>query len=543
MNTSLEDKRQRLQTQLDAAKTAEERNRLGQFSTPFNLATDMLAYAKRLLPRGAKVSFFDPGFGTGVFYSALLSTFPPGRIVRAEGFEIDQRYRESAIDVWNSRSFFLHQKDFTQASPPDDEFRKHNLIICNPPYIRHHHILNGEKARLQDLTEPIFGERISGLAGFYCYFLALSHLWMKENGVAGWLIPSEFMDVNYGKPVKRYLLERVTLLRVHRFDPQDVQFRDALVSSAVVWFRKTAPPSDHSVEFTFGGSLERPEISKMVPKEFLVGEPKWTRYPLGPTREGSAGATLGDFFSIRRGLATGDNNFFVMPLKRIQELGLPLNVFRPVLPSPRFLKVDEVLADKDGNPDLEPRTFLLDCRLSPDVIQKRYPRLWHYLEKGHQSGVANRFLCKHRSPWYTQEYRPSSLFVCTYMGRSATERPSPFRFILNRSKATVTNSYHLLYPRPELEARLATDPSLTRQIWHILRTIHADTMMGEGRVYGGGLHKIEPKELSRVSAHTIAHLLSRSRSLRKDQLELFSDNYTGVSAPDAKCQEASQDLA
>jgi len=528
MDTSLEKKRQQLQSELDVAKTAEERNRLGQFATPFDLAADMLSYAKKILARNAKISFFDPGFGTGAFFSALLSIFPPSRIARAEGFEIDQHYREPAIALWRNTALFLHGTDFSQASPPDEDSHKHNLVICNPPYIRHHHIDNGEKARLQDLTEPIFGERISGLAGFYCYFLALSHLWMKEDGVAGWLIPSEFMDVNYGKQVKQYLLEKVTLLRIHRFDPQDVQFRDALVSSAVVWFRKSAPPSDHSVEFTFGGTLDRPKISKMVLKDLLVDEPKWTRYPLAAAREESSSATLGDFFSIQRGLATGDNKFFVMPIKRIQELGLPLNVFRPVLPSPRFLKVDEVLADKDGNPDLEPRTFLLDCRLPPDVVEKRYPRLWEYLEKGRQKGVADGFLCKHRSPWYVQECRRSSLFICTYMGRGAAERPSPFRFILNHSKATVTNSYHLLYPRPELEAALETNQSLAWQMWTILRAIRPETMVSEGRVYGGGLHKIEPNELSRVPGQRMARLLSRSLSVRKDQLELFSEGSLSV---------------
>jgi adenine-specific DNA-methyltransferase len=33
------------------------------------------------------------------------------------------------------------------------------------------------------------------------------------------LIPSEFMDVKYGGPLKQYLLDKVTLLRIHRFDP------------------------------------------------------------------------------------------------------------------------------------------------------------------------------------------------------------------------------------------------------------------------------------------------------------------------------------
>ena len=81
---------------------------------------------------------------------------------------------------------------------------------------------------------------ISGLAGLYCYFLLLCHDWMEERGLAVWLIPSEFMDVNYGAALRRYLTERVTLLHIHRFCPTDVQFTDALVSSAVVVFRKSA---------------------------------------------------------------------------------------------------------------------------------------------------------------------------------------------------------------------------------------------------------------------------------------------------------------
>jgi len=54
---------------------------------------------------------------------------------------------------------------------------------------------------------------------------------MSQDGLACWLIPSEFMDVNYGKEVKDYLLSKVTLIRVHRFDPSDLQFDGVLVST------------------------------------------------------------------------------------------------------------------------------------------------------------------------------------------------------------------------------------------------------------------------------------------------------------------------
>ena len=49
---------------------------MGQFATPSALASEILAYAKKLMPCGQKIRFLDPGLGTGAFYSALLQAFP-----------------------------------------------------------------------------------------------------------------------------------------------------------------------------------------------------------------------------------------------------------------------------------------------------------------------------------------------------------------------------------------------------------------------------------------------------------------------------------
>ena len=87
--------------------------------------------------------------------------------------------------------------------------------------------------------------KLSGLAGLYGRFIGLSHAWLALDAISCWLVPSEFMDVNYGLAIKWYLLNRVTLLHIHRFDP-------------IVCFRNTAPPADHSVIFTFGGTLAAP---------------------------------------------------------------------------------------------------------------------------------------------------------------------------------------------------------------------------------------------------------------------------------------------
>ena len=314
---SIETRRLELQQSLDAAKTQTERNRMGQFATPTALARDILSYANQELGTATKVRFLDPAIGTGSFYSALLEVFPSERIETAVGYEIDPQYARAAAALWQATGLDIRQGDFTRAlaPPPAGAF---NLLICNPPYVRHHHIVNSDKHRLRQLARSASGLDLSGLAGLYCYFLGLSHRWIADGGLAGWLVPSEFMDVNYGLAIKQYLLDTVDLLHIHRFDPNDVQFADALVSSAVIWLRNTSPNPSREVRFTYGGSLAFPAIERFVPAAALRRDRKWTRYPKAAKSSIAGVPVLSDYFTIKRGLATGDNNYFILSADELE---------------------------------------------------------------------------------------------------------------------------------------------------------------------------------------------------------------------------------
>ena len=516
----LEARRIALQDELDAARNSTERNRMGQFATPTSLAVEIQQCAKKYL-KNSEVEFLDPAVGTGSFYSALLNVFPQDGVRSAVGYEIDPHYGKPAASLWRNTGLDIRIEDFTRLPAPKAS-EKFNLIICNPPYVRHHHIATEEKLRLKRETLRACGVEINGLAGLYCYFLGLSHASMSEDGLAGWLIPSEFMDVNYGTSVKRYLLDKVTLLHIHRFDPNDVQFGDALVSSAVVWFRNCPPKSDHEVLFSFGGTLNSPKLERQVPTRALRIDPKWTRYPEKQNHEPFNGPVLGDFFKIKRGLATGNNRYFILSDQEIDRRGLPFEAFKPILPSPRYLADDEVAGDRNGIPMLERRLFLLDPPWEEDEIKNLYPELWAYLEEGKAQGISKRYICRHRKRWYMQENRPPAPFVCTYLGRSDKKNGRPFRFILNDSRATAANVYLMLYPMAPFMQALEAQPDLKRKVWKFLNGICPKAVLGEGRVYGGGLHKLEPKELGNVPAEAITALFPESNSVQRlRQTSLF----------------------
>ena len=94
--------------------------------------------------------------------------------------------------------------------------------------------------------------------------------------------------------------------------------------------------------------------------------------------------------------------------------------------------------------------------------------------------------------------------MVTYMGRSTTQ---PFRFIRNRSLCTFTNSFLGLYLRAESQPvleHLEEIGSFLDAVVEELRQIPAETLVNAGREYGGGLKKLEPKELLSLPLQSLA---------------------------------------
>lgn len=498
---SLEESRSLMQEEIDSEKDIEERRKYGQFSTPFTLAQEIITYSLNLLSEN-KISFLEPCIGSGAFYSALLSTINSDHCIQtATGVEIDPTYYDCAVKLWNDSGIELIKGDFTRIAPK----QKYNLIIANPPYVRHHYLTQAEKSYLLEREKEETGIGLSGLAGLYCHFILFAHKWLAPGAICGWLIPSEFMDVNYGNAIKEYLLQNVHLLRIHRYDPENPLFNDALVSSCVVWFKNETVNDDYEIEFSFGGTHDKPVQSKYIKKTDLITERKWTRFPEKEIRyKESTEITLGDFFEIKRGLATGDNSFFIMSRKKIIELGLDMSFFKPILPSPRYLKTDLVRTDNNGIPQIEPQYFLLDCKLTEQEIMERSPTIWDYLQNGLES-TSTKYLCKNRKIWYWQEHRDATFFLCSYMGRGKKDS-SPIRFILNLSEALATNSYLMLYPKEHLQKAISDNPNSVYRIWESLKGISGNDIEEEGRIYGGGLKKNEPSELAKVSCGDLMKL-------------------------------------
>lgn len=176
---------------------------------------------------------------------------------------------------------------------------------------------------------------------------------------------------------------------------------------------------------------------------------------------------------------TGANDFFVLTRERARALELEAWC-RPAITDAR-----EIM---DGNGvvrDTPSRKLLL--ALPRDLDRRKHPAVDRYLRwgetgSGGQPALSERYIPRHRRPWWWLGEQQPAPIVASYMARR------PPVFALNPEGLALLNIGHGLYPIRPL------DPDALERLCRALND-QRDSYRGLGRTYQGGLEKFEPKEM------------------------------------------------
>jgi hypothetical protein len=196
-------------------------------------------------------------------------------------------------------------------------------------------------------------------------------------------------------------------------------------------------------------------------------------------------ATLGDFATVMRGIATGANEYFFLTTKDAARLKLPKEFLITAIGRTRDIAGDELTcADVRRLGGRGRPTFLF----SPDgrSIEKFPAAVRRYLKHGEKLGLPAKALIKTRNPWYKMERRRVPPFLFAYLGRRNA------RFIRNRAGVVPLTGFLCVYPQ-------MNDPDFIRRLGALLS--HPDTVANLGLVgksYGAGAVKVEPRALERL---------------------------------------------
>ena len=433
--------------------------------------------------------------------------------------------------------------------PPGPAF---DAVVGNPPYIRYQQF-NGA-ARLKSVEAALAaGVRLSGLASSWAAFVVHASRFLKPEGRLGLVLPAELLTVGYAAPVRRFLLERFSRVRLVMFDGRVFP---GVLEEVVLLLAEGHGGASRFEVFQARDLAHLEKIGTDCWTGFAPGRTdKWTpallshasfetyRRLCGQT----AFSTLADWGETYLGAVTGNNGFFALSEAEAASLGLTADDLLKISPpgSRHLSGLTFSAAAWERLRDAGSRCFLFYPKSDePGAAAGRF------IAAGEARKVHLTYKCRSRAPWWRVPLVEQPDLLLTYMDH---DRP---RLVTNAASVQALNSLYGV----RLRQRRRT---LGRDLLP-LAALNSVTLLGAemvGRAYGGGLLKLEPREADRLPApapETLAALAPELAALRpqvtaaleRNDLERASalvdevvlSRHLGVAGPELAALRAAREL-
>lgn len=452
----------------------EHRKRFAQFFTPEAIADFM---ARWVLDGRKKMDVLEPAFGLGAFSRSLFKQNPKVRVV---GYEADATiYNYAAENVAQAGSdVLLYNEDYLRASWKD----KYDGIICNPPYLKFH---DYDNASLVPLVNEQLGIRLNGFTNLYTLFLLKSISQLRDGGRMAYIVPSEFLNSDYGVEVKRALLRSGVLRHVVVVDFTQCAFDDALTTACILLCHKDGSLSE--VRFSHVSDVGQLQASladySAWAADQLKPETKWKQY-----YEGARSADyrhlvpFSTFAKVSRGIATGANDYFTFRESKKELYGIPERcLMRCVCHSTDVHGLFFTDDDFQRLSHSDKAVYLFNgCADGADEHVREYISL------GEETGADKRYLTASRKPWYAIENRkPSPIWVSVFNRKG-------LRFVRNIAGVSNLTTFHCVYDAGVVDIDVL--------FGYLVTNVSKEIFMDNSRQYGNGLVKFEPNDLNKGKA-------------------------------------------
>lgn len=480
----------------------EHRKKFAQFFTPFPVADLM---AKWLIGNKELNTVLDPAFGLGVFSRALLNH---NNNLKINGFEIDENiYEKAKINFNNNQNVSINLSDFMY----NDWDNKYDGIICNPPYINFHDYDN--KNILNEIEKRI-SFKLNGLTNLYTLFLVKSIFQLNENGRAAFIIPSEFLNSDFGKLIKSYLIKSKTLRHIAVINFEENIFDDALTTSAIilcandnksckVQFSNVRNHNDLSnIEKAIESYPDYLSNGRTVEFDNLNPELKWRAY----YQEQNAVkyknlVPFVNYGKVLRGIATGSNEFFTFNMSKANKSGIAKKYLLPCICKSIDSKNSFFTNDDFDKLQANDKTVYLLNAVNPDIFVKKY------IACGEEQEINKKYLTANRNPWYSIENRPPSPIWVSVFNRTG------LRFVRNEANISNLTTFHCIY------LNMFSAPKTDLFFAYLLTDVSKQIFNDNRREYGKGLQKFEPNDINKSKMLNLELLSSDSES---EILEYFN---------------------
>jgi adenine-specific DNA-methyltransferase len=444
----------------------------GVYYTPLAAATGMARWALH----GDISSVLEPSVGDGVFAAAIREVASGRDCVRITGVEHSRDALGRVVSLGLIDEEDAIRSDFLAVKPFGVD-----AVLGNPPYVRLRNLPSAESKRALRVAKAALGENMDSSGSLWMPFVLHATQFLRPGGRLAFVLPYDLTYVRYARPLWRFLGENFESLAVAR--ARERLFPEILQETVILFAEGRGGSTDHVTFETFetadqfdaGSPTHSTELSLagIASGERLFATallPRTARELLDDIT--SALMPISDVADIRIGYVSGDKDFFHPSRDTVTEFSLPSRQLRPTLTASRQL-TGKGLLTSGCSPD---QLYLPDPeKLS---VEDR-----EYLAYGHSRGVADRYKCRIRDPWYLVP----GVRVPDVVFPVFTEQPL---MLINDARAFASNSlvcgYLLDAHHPEALAR-SWYTSLTRLQMEL--NVHS---------LGGGVFVLVPNEVSAI---------------------------------------------
>jgi len=481
------------------------RRKLGQFRTPEDIAELMSNW----VVNESNDTVLDSGIGAGILSSYCYNSKKEkgSDVSLSEIYGVDKSQLSLVMSTTSLRLENGGDKpNITAGDFFEYEQEPADAIISNPPYTRHHELEDEYKKELNREIEEIAGHELSSLSPLYSYFFIKASQFVKEGGKMVFITPSEFLETNYGESLKQFLLDNFRIHGMVLYDRgSESQFEEALTTSCITFLENKKVEEQDTISFIrVDKRMEIDEIINSVNngdsgetgwgfvnkihQYEIDSSDKWSNFfdPISTVSRDEL-APLSDIGTIKRGIATGDNDFFCLSENEVDEWGIEKEYLSKLIRKNSHIsgyKYDQETWERNKEQGNE---VWIIYHVDTWKDSLRNSNSWEYLDYGEEKGADDSYLARNREPWYVIDRREPADIVFTYMSREGV------KFIHNETKARNLNNLHSIYLDDDL------DGHETKALLAYLNSNIADEIVRRsGRTYSTGMDKVEPDELKQV---------------------------------------------
>lgn len=434
----------------------------GIFYTPNALAE----YLAKPLINGGKLEVFDPAYGQGALLLAGESVSHKNKSISDLSFYGCDIHPVNGL-LEHLPAANLKQQDFFDY----DRERKFDVILTNPPYIRHQNQVKENIIRYRKNNPEL--SFLSNSADLWAYFLVKAVTHLRKNGAIGAILPWSFIQADYSKELRIWLAERFSEIKILALN--NPYFKTAEERVVLLWLKEYGR-KNKSIISSFAQDF-CDEISYSP-----ISHNDWAANRVISVRENVVNATFdrlikehgfgtfGSYAKVLIGVVTGANKYFIRDINYCIK-----NNFAKEQLIPIFTNAREFPSFLLGGLNTLNRLLLLhEC----DEEKNRW-----LINEGVLAEYNQRSHSKSRRPWY--QINPGITPDAFFPYRVAK---IPY-MIINDCDAQSTNSIHRIYFK---------GLTVIEKKWifvSILSIYGQLSISVNAKTYGGGILKIEPGAL------------------------------------------------